>query len=513
MPASLARLVALIVSAYALAGAPGAGAAQAAPAPNLDWQACDGGLECATAKVPLDHNRPQGRTALALTAGHAAAAPLVTNDHRTLVVNGGDGDDRLALRVRPSDPKAVEIDLGDDGTADVVVKRTTFDAIRVQTGAGDDTLRLAFAREVPTTVEGGRGVDYLTVEGSSADDRFELSAKSTRVRVGGDASVTFGGVESFEADPLGGADRLTVGDLTGTELQDAHADLGGDGLLDRVVLDGTAGDDQPSILAFAGVAVIGVPTFVTIENADPTDRLTVNGRGGDDLLSSSSLPRGAMDVTLDGGTGTDVLVGGDGDETLLGGPDFDDVEGRKGDDVALLGADSDRFIWRAGDGNDKVDGQGGHDVLFFFGSNDAETLDLAAYGRSLGLTRDVDDVTMDLDRVEEINPVVFGGADTVAVGDLRRTSAEQVNVNLEPALGSPGGDGQADRVLATGTDGDDTIAVAGANGAVTVSGLAATVGITHAEGALDSLAIATLGGADTVDTSGLAPDTIAVTTD
>jgi hypothetical protein len=220
-----------------------------------------------------------------------------------------------------------------------------------------------------------------------------------------------------------------------------------------------------------------------------------------------------MDVTLDGGTGTDVLVGGDGDETLLGGPDFDDVEGRKGDDVALLGADSDRFIWRAGDGNDKVDGQGGHDVLFFFGSNDAETLDLAAYGRSLGLTRDVDDVTMDLDRVEEINPVVFGGADTVAVGDLRRTSAEQVNVNLEPALGSPGGDGQADRVLATGTDGDDTIAVAGANGAVTVSGLAATVGITHAEGALDSLAIATLGGADTVDTSGLAPDTIAVTTD
>ena len=41
-----------------------------------------------------------------------------------------------------------------------------------------------------------------------------------------------------------------------------------------------------------------------------------------------------------------------------------------------------------GDGNDAVDGQGGHNVLFFFGTNDAETLDLSAQGRRLRLSRD-----------------------------------------------------------------------------------------------------------------------------
>jgi pimeloyl-ACP methyl ester carboxylesterase len=31
------------------------------PVPDLQWRACDGGFECATAEVPLDHRRPRGR--------------------------------------------------------------------------------------------------------------------------------------------------------------------------------------------------------------------------------------------------------------------------------------------------------------------------------------------------------------------------------------------------------------------------------------------------------------------
>jgi hypothetical protein len=67
-------------------------------------------------------------------------------------------------------------------------------------------------------------------------------------------------------------------------------------------------------------------------------------------------------------------------------------------------------------------------------------------------------------------------------------------------------------VIATGTDGDDAVAVAGANGTVAVTGLAARLGITHAEG-IDSLAVDSLGGHDTVDASGLAANTIQLTTD
>ena len=73
-------------------------------------------------------------------------------------------------------------------------------------------------------------------------------------------------------------------------------------------------------------------------------------------------------------------------------------------------------------------------------------------------------------------------------------------------------DGQPDRVIATATDGDDAVAVSGANGAVTVTGLAARLGITHAE-ATDSLAVNTLAGHDTVDASGLAANTIQLITD
>ena len=41
--------------------------AVAAPAASaterpLAWRDCDGGFECATAKVPLDHDRPHGRS-------------------------------------------------------------------------------------------------------------------------------------------------------------------------------------------------------------------------------------------------------------------------------------------------------------------------------------------------------------------------------------------------------------------------------------------------------------------
>ena len=60
----------LIVAALALLLAPAAAAAAASgrPAPRLAWEDCGDGFECATARVPLDYDRPAGRTIeLALT--------------------------------------------------------------------------------------------------------------------------------------------------------------------------------------------------------------------------------------------------------------------------------------------------------------------------------------------------------------------------------------------------------------------------------------------------------------
>ena len=52
-------LILAAVAALTLAFASGASAAP--PVPELDWQPCDPGFECATARVPLDHDRPHGK--------------------------------------------------------------------------------------------------------------------------------------------------------------------------------------------------------------------------------------------------------------------------------------------------------------------------------------------------------------------------------------------------------------------------------------------------------------------
>jgi hypothetical protein len=154
--------------------------------------------------------------------------------------------------------------------------------------------------------------------------------------------------------------------------------------------------------------------------------------------------------------------------------------------------------------------------MFFTGTADPETFDLSADRRRLRFARDVGNIVMDLDDVEEIDTIAFGGADVFNVGDLRRTAVTEVNASLAGSFGTAVGDGARDRVNVEGTERADAITVTGKalfSGAVTVGGLPIKVGITHAEGALDTLAIHTLAGDDTVDSSGLEPGTIALEVD
>ena len=122
-----------------------------------------------------------------------------------------------------------------------------------------------------------------------------------------------------------------------------------------------------------------------------------------------------------------------------------------------MGAGDDTFVWNPGDGSDTVEGQGGNDTLQFNGANVAENIDLSANGSRLRLTRDVGNVTMDVNGVEQVNVVALGGADTVTVNDLTGTGVTAVNVDLASPPGSGTGDGQADNVIVNGTNGDDAI--------------------------------------------------------
>ena len=106
-----------------------------------------------------------------------------------------------------------------------------------------------------------------------------------------------------------------------------------------------------------------------------------------------------IQLTVDGGAGNDTITGGDGADVLLGG-DGNDLIGGRGNDTAVLGAGDDRFVWNPGDGSDTVEGQAGTDTLLFNGANIAENIDISANGGHVRFTRNLGNIMMDLNDVE-----------------------------------------------------------------------------------------------------------------
>src|SRR5258705_7298715 len=109
--------------------------------------------------------------------------------------------------------------------------------------------------------------------------------------------------------------------------------------------------------------------------------------------------------------------------------------------MRVLFSCDDTFIWNPGDGSDIVEGQAGTDTLLFNGANVAENIDISANGSRARFTRDVANITMDLNDVEIIQFNALGGADNIVVGDLSGTAVKQVNIDLSATAGSGQGDG------------------------------------------------------------------------
>ena len=118
------------------------------------------------------------------------------------------------------------------------------------------------------------------------------------------------GVEHVQLNALGGADTITVNDLTGTDVNQIAIDLGsppgsgsGDGQVDTVVINATAGADVITLTDNNGVVTVsGLAETITITGFDPTDKIVINGLGGDDVIQASGLGT-AMQLTANGGDG------------------------------------------------------------------------------------------------------------------------------------------------------------------------------------------------------------------
>jgi hypothetical protein len=233
------------------------------------------------------------------------------------------------------------------------------------------------------------------------------------------------------------------------------------------------------------------------------------GNGADVIRFDESNGAIATPAHIDGGRGDDTLSGGSGADTLSGGNGDDVVDGNRGADTANLGSGDDEFVWDNGDGSDVVEGDRGHDTLTFNGAAGPEQFDVSANGGRVRFFRTQGLITMDLDGVETVGVNAFTGADLLTVNDVTGTDLTTVDADLAAGPGGIGTDGSADRVVVNGTAGDDAIVASGANGSASVTGLAATVNVSHAgvqEG--DVLAVNGLAGNDTIDASGLAAGAI-----
>ena len=248
--------------------------------------------------------------------------------HGTLEVKGSHLADAIALRLKAGDASQVQVDVGDDGSADFSFARRGVSAIDVDSGRGNDSVRIddtngGFTDSIPTTISGGQGddslhgglgaesfrgdggndtvvggkgndvaylgagddtfrwdpgdgsdviegqdgTDAMLFNGASADENVTLTANGGRLTFFRDvAKITMdtNGVETVDFNALGGKDNITVNDLTGTDVTQTNVDLAG-------TLGGSSADGA-------------------------VDNVVVNGTNGDDAIHIDGS-RTQVDVT------------------------------------------------------------------------------------------------------------------------------------------------------------------------------------------------------------------------
>jgi Ca2+-binding RTX toxin-like protein len=403
-------------------------------------------------------------------------------------INGGDGNDTLR---GGTENDSIDGNRGDD---------TAF------LGAGDDSFTWD-PGDGSDRVEGEAGTDTMVFNGAGVAENFDFSANGNRLKFFRNvANITMDvdDTERVDLRALGGVDNTVVNDLSATDVKNIVLDLGTDGAADTTTVNGTNGPDNIAIAPNAGaVEVTGLAAAVRIERSEAAnDLLNVMGLGGNDTINGNIGLAALIKLSIDGGTGNDTINGGDGPEVLLGGDGDDAIDGNRGDDTGLLGPGDDSFRWDPGDGSDVVEGQDGSDTLRFNGAGAAENFDVSANGQRVRFFRDVANITMDLDDVEQIDTQALGGADNAVVNDVSGTDLKHVAFDLEGAIGGGGGDGAADSVTVNGTNLADDVHINAIGSVVDVDGTPAEVQIDHSEVANDSLVIKTLAGNDDVAIGG-----------
>jgi Ca2+-binding RTX toxin-like protein len=270
---------------------------------NVSGDASGVAVSGLTALVAIQHQEPNDALAVnGLSGNDAISAAALAAQAITLTLDGGTGDDTIA------GGKGVETLLGGDGNDSIDGNGGNDLALL---GAGDDTF-VWDPGDGSDKIEGQDGTDTMRFNGANVSEQVDLSANGSRLklfRTQANITMDTAGVERVDFNALGGADLITINDLSGTDVRSVNVDLAGtlggatgDGQPDSVVVNATNGDDTINVNGDATeVTAKGVAPFVAIFHPEvANDRLEINTLAGADAVDSSGLAAGAIQLFEDG---------------------------------------------------------------------------------------------------------------------------------------------------------------------------------------------------------------------
>src|SRR5919204_367644 len=234
-----------------------------------------------------------------------------------LTVDGGAGNDAIL------GSQGADMILGGDGD-DFAFGDNGNDL--AQMGAGDDVFQWN-PGDGNDTIEGQDGTDTMLFFGANVAENIDISANGGRATFFRDiANVTMdmNDTEVIAFNALGGADNITINDMSGTDVTNVVINLAGtlggsigDGAPDKITINATNSDDVILVSNNNGVVTVsGLATQVTITGFEAAnDQLVINGLAGDDVISAWGFPANTVQLTANGGDGNDVLIGSEGADT------------------------------------------------------------------------------------------------------------------------------------------------------------------------------------------------------
>ena len=320
----------------------------------------------------------------------------ITGDSIANRLEGGDGGDRLAGDLGADT-------LRGDAGADTLIGGAGADAL--DGGAGADTADYSLSGAAVTIkLWAGAGVggdaqgDVLSktenLIGSAFNDRLIGLFNQNNVFYGGDGADYFdgfAGVDSIYGE--NGDDRIIGG-------------AGGD------LIDGGAGHDLASFGSSQAAINVNLTTLVVSGGDAAGDTLVgiegvIGSAYADTLTGNASYntlqANGGADY-VDGGAGFDFINGHNGADTLIGGT---------GNDTLIGGLHDDRFVFRTGDGADRINDFG------VGGATGSDVIELQGYGAAFDSFAEVMAVASQQGADTLIN---FGGGNSILLVGINMAS-------------------------------------------------------------------------------------------